>query len=146
MTIIVPLMFLATPATSSFHMPAYLVALFGKYLCFALLAVSRSIWCGATAAFFRSAMARFSRSAAMRWACISCDGWVRGEFTENRNLPDFMVFLNMKALPITWWGFNYFAYAMLMVVLVPGVFAFVFGFLTFRSGSTASISPSLRRR
>ena len=51
-------------------------------------------------------------------------------------LPDFMVFLNMKELPVTWWGFQHFPYAMLMVVLVPGLLAFVFGWLAFRSRVT----------
>jgi urea transport system permease protein len=51
-------------------------------------------------------------------------------------LPDFMVFLNYKALPYTWWGFNHFPYALLMVVLVPGLLAFAFGWLAFRSRVT----------
>ena len=37
----------------------------------------------------------------------------------NPILPDFMVFLNWKELPVAWWGFDWFPYAMLMVVLVP---------------------------
>jgi urea transport system permease protein len=52
------------------------------------------------------------------------------------NLPDFMVFLGWKALPWTWYGFSWFPVAALMVVLVPGVLALVFGWLTFRSRVT----------
>ena len=48
-------------------------------------------------------------------------------------LPDFMVFLNWKQLPWFWYGFNHFAFAASMVVLVPGLLALVFGFLAFRS-------------
>jgi urea transport system permease protein len=47
--VLVPILFLATPAGSSFHMPAYLVALIGKYLCFALLALALDLvwgYCG----------------------------------------------------------------------------------------------------
>ena len=51
-------------------------------------------------------------------------------------LPDFMVFLNWKELPITWWGFSSFPYAMLMVALVPGLLAFIFGWFAFRSRVT----------
>ena len=51
-------------------------------------------------------------------------------------LPDFMVFLNWKELPLSWWGFDNFGYAMLMVLLVPGVLAFVFGWFAFRSRVT----------
>ena len=51
-------------------------------------------------------------------------------------LPDFMVFLNWKELPVYWYGFQYFPYAALMVVLVPGALAFVFGWFAFRSRVT----------
>ena len=54
----------------------------------------------------------------------------------NPILPDFMVFLNWKALPVAWWGFNHFAYAVLMVVLVPGLLALAFGWFAFRSRVT----------
>jgi urea transport system permease protein len=51
-------------------------------------------------------------------------------------LPDFMVFLNWKELPWFWYGFDLFPYAMLMVLLVPGLLAFVFGWFAFRSRVT----------
>src|ERR1700684_318151 len=54
----------------------------------------------------------------------------------NPILPDFMVFLNWKELPVAWWGFNWFPYAMLMVVLVPGLLALAFGWFAFRSRVT----------
>jgi urea transport system permease protein len=54
----------------------------------------------------------------------------------NPILPDFMVFLNMKELPLTWYGFQSFPFAMLMVLLVPGLLAFVFGWFAFRSRVT----------
>jgi len=50
--------------------------------------------------------------------------------------PDFMVFLNWPELPVYWYGFNHFVYAALMVLLVPGVLAFVFGWFAFRSRVT----------
>jgi urea transport system permease protein len=54
----------------------------------------------------------------------------------NPILPDFMVFLNWKELPVAWWGFNWFPYAMAMVVLVPGLLALAFGWFAFRSRVT----------
>ena len=51
-------------------------------------------------------------------------------------LPDFMVFLNWKSLPWFWHGFNHFAFALLMMVLVPGLLALVFGWFAFRSRVT----------
>ena len=52
-------------------------------------------------------------------------------------LPDFMVFLNYKELPFFWYGFNWFPNAALMVLLVPGTLAFVFGSFAFRSRVTS---------
>jgi urea transport system permease protein len=54
----------------------------------------------------------------------------------NPILPDFMVFLNWKELPWYWTGFDHFPFALLMVVLVPGLLALVFGGLAFRSRVT----------
>jgi urea transport system permease protein len=51
-------------------------------------------------------------------------------------LPDFMVFLNWKELPLYWYGFQSFPYAALMVLLVPGLLAAVFGWFAFRSRVT----------
>src|SRR5919108_4755255 len=51
-------------------------------------------------------------------------------------LPDFMVFLNWPELPVYWYGFQHFAYTALMVMLVPGALAFVFGWFAFRSRVT----------
>src|SRR4029450_6254162 len=54
----------------------------------------------------------------------------------NPVLPDFMVFLNWPELPIYWYGFQHFPYALLMIVAVPGVLAFVFGWFAVRSRVT----------
>ena len=67
--ILVPALSLSTPPNSVFHIPPYVVQLLGKYLCYAILAVALDLvwgYCG----ILRSGTARFSRSAAMRWACI----------------------------------------------------------------------------
>jgi len=54
----------------------------------------------------------------------------------NPELPDFMVFLNWKELPWYWFGFDSFPFAALMILLVPGLLAFVFGWFAFRSRVT----------
>jgi urea transport system permease protein len=54
----------------------------------------------------------------------------------NPELPDFMVFLNYKELPWFWHGFDQWWFAFLMVMVVPGLLAFVFGLLAFRSRVT----------
>ena len=63
----------------------------------------------------------------MRWACIS-----RGTYG-NAGLPDFMVFLGWEQLPWFWYGSEYFIWALLMMLLIPGLLAFVVGWLCFRS-------------
>ena len=54
----------------------------------------------------------------------------------NPVLPDFMVFLNWEDLPWYWWGFDSFIFSILMVLLIPGLLAIVFGWFAFRSRVT----------
>ena len=80
----------------------------------------------------RSATAPSSRSAATAMGMyLMRQIGTRGVYG-NPVLPDFMVFLNWKELPWFWYGFDNFRFAMLMVMLVPGLLAFVFGWLAFR--------------
>lgn len=130
--ITVPALLLALPESSSLHMPAYLVALFGKYLCYAMLAVALDLVWGYCGILSLGHGAFFALGGYAMGMYLMRQIGTRGVYADPV-LPDFMVFLNMKSLPVTWWGFNYFPYAMLMVLLVPGLLAFVFGFLAFRS-------------
>ncbi|MEA2858997.1 MAG: urea transport system permease protein [Methylobacteriaceae bacterium] len=133
--ILVPVLALATPARSAFHMPPYLVALFGKYLCFALLAVALDLVWGYCGILSLGHGAFFALGGYAMGMYLMRQIGTRGVYADPI-LPDFMVFLNYKALPLTWWGFNHFPYALLMIVLVPGVLAFAFGWLAFRSRVT----------
>ena len=132
---LVPILFLATPASSFLHMPAYLVALFGKYLCFALLALSLDLVWGYCGLLSLGHGAFFSLGGYAMGMYLMRQIGTRGVYA-NPILPDFMVFLNWKELPMTWWGFSSFSYAMLMVLLVPGILAFCFGWFAFRSRVT----------
>ncbi|MEA2834793.1 MAG: urea transport system permease protein [Methylobacteriaceae bacterium] len=133
--ILVPVLALATPARSAFHMPPYLVALFGKYLCFALLAVALDLVWGYCGILSLGHGAFFALGGYAMGMYLMRQIGTRGVYADPI-LPDFMVFLNYKTLPLTWWGFNHFPYALLMIVLVPGVLAFAFGWLAFRSRVT----------
>ncbi len=133
--ILVPLLNQLLPATSPFHVPTYMVSLFGKYLCFALLALSVDlIWgyCGILSLGHGAFFALGGYAMGMHMMRQIGDRGVYG----NPNLPDFMVFLDWPELPWYWYGFDNFAFAALMVALVPGTLAFVFGWLTFRSRVT----------
>jgi urea transport system permease protein len=133
--ILVPVLALATPPRSAFHMPPYLVALFGKYLSFALLAVALDLVWGYCGILSLGHGAFFALGGYVMGMYLMRQIGTRGVYADPI-LPDFMVFLNYKALPLTWWGFNHFPYALLMIMLVPGVLAFAFGWLAFRSRVT----------
>ena len=130
-----PLLLVATPATSALHVPAYLVALGGKYLCFALLAVALDLVWGFCGILSLGHAAFFALGGYAMGMHLMRQIGARGVYA-NPDLPDFMVFLNMHALPPTWWFFDHFAYAMLMVLLAPGLLAFTFGWFAFRSRVT----------
>jgi urea transport system permease protein len=133
--ILVPLSNLLLPATSPLHVPTYAVALFGKYVCYALLALSIDLIWGYCGILSLGHGAFFALGGYAMGMYLMRQIGSRGVYA-NPILPDFMVFLNWKELPIFWYGFQSFPYAMLMVLLVPGALAFVFGWFAFRSRVT----------
>jgi urea transport system permease protein len=133
--ILVPILALATPAGSALHVPPYVVALMGKYLCFAMLALALDLVWGYCGILSLGHGAFFALGGYAMGMYLMRQIGARGVYA-NPILPDFMVFLNYKALPVVWWGFNWFPYAAIMVLLVPGLLAFAFGWLAFRSRVT----------
>jgi len=133
--ILVPVLNLAVPPSSAFYVPTYLVALFGKYACYALLALSIDLIWGFAGILSLGHGAFFALGGYAMGMYLMRQIGTRGVYA-NPILPDFMVFLNWKELPIYWYGFHFFPYALLMVVLVPGALAFVFGWFAFRSRVT----------
>ncbi len=123
------------PPSSPFHLPDYLVPLFGKYACYALLALSLDLVWGYAGILSLGHGAFFALGGYAMGMYLMRQIGTRGVYRDPV-LPDFMVFLNWKALPWYWYGFDHFAFALLMVVLVPGVLAFVFGWFAFRSRVT----------
>ncbi len=134
-TVAVPVLNLAVPESSPFHVPTYLVALFGKYLCYAILALSIDLIWGYGGILSLGHGAFFALGGYAMGMYLMRQIGTRGVYADP-TLPDFMVFLNWKELPIAWYGFQHFAYGALMVVVAPGVLAFVFGWFAFRSRVT----------
>ena len=133
--VLVPLLNLATPADATLHVPTYVMSLLGKYLSFALLALSVDlIWgfCGILSLGHGAFFALGGYAIGMH---LMREIGGRGSYG-NAELPDFMVFLNWQELPWYWHGFDNFAFAALMVVVVPGLLALVFGWFAFRSRVT----------
>ncbi|MCC6779849.1 MAG: urea ABC transporter permease subunit UrtC [Hyphomicrobiales bacterium] len=133
--IMVPILNLLVPASSPFHLSSYFVALFGKYLCYALLALSIDLIWGYCGILSLGHGAFFALGGYAMGMYLMRQIGTRGVYA-NPVLPDFMVFLNWPELPVYWYGFQHFPYAALMILLVPGVLAFVFGWFAFRSRVT----------
>jgi urea transport system permease protein len=133
--VLVPVLNLALPEGSAFHVPTYAMALMGKYLCYALLAIALDLVWGYCGILSLGHGAFFALGGYAMGMYLMRQIGPRGVYG-NPVLPDFMVFLNWKELPVTWYGFGFFPYAALMVLLVPGLLAFVFGWFAFRSRVT----------
>ena len=133
--VVVPILNLAVPESSALHVPTYLVALFGKYICYALLALSIDLIWGYCGILSLGHGAFFALGGYAMGMYLMRQIGTRGVYADPI-LPDFMVFLNWKELPLYWYGFQHLPYAVLMIVAVPGALAFVFGWFAFRSRVT----------
>jgi urea transport system permease protein len=130
-TVLAPLLNLAVPANSVFHLSDYAVALVGKIMCYAICALAMDLIWGYTGIlslghglFFALGGYAFGMYLMRQ---IGSDGQYKAA------LPDFMVFLNWQALPWHWTFSDSFVFQLAMVVLVPGLLALVFGWFAFRS-------------
>ena len=133
--VLIPLSNLLLPAGSMFQVPTYLVALFGKYVCYAILALSIDLIWGYCGILSLGHGAFFALGGYAMGMYLMRQIGSRGVYG-NPVLPDFMVFLNYPSLPWYWYGFDMFWFAALMVLVVPGLLAFCFGWLAFRSRVT----------
>ncbi|MFK5891641.1 MAG: urea ABC transporter permease subunit UrtC [Pseudomonadota bacterium] len=123
------------PETSTLHISSYTLTLLGKYLCLALLALALDLVWGYCGILSLGHAAFFTLGGYAMGMYLMRQVGDRGVYG-NPELPDFMVFLNWQELPWYWTGFDQFWFAMLMVVLIPGILAYVFGWLAFRSRVT----------
>jgi urea transport system permease protein len=131
----IPAANLLIPAGEPGHVPTYLVQLFGKYLTYALLALALDLVWGYCGILSLGHAAFFALGGYAMGMYLMRQIGTRGVYA-HPVLPDFMVFLNYKELPFYWNGFDQWWFALLMVVLVPGLLAFAFGWFAFRSRVT----------
>ncbi len=123
------------PTTHPLHVSDFLVSVTGKWICYAILALSLDLAWGYAGILSLGHGAFFALGGyAMGMHLMRLIG-PRGVYG-HPVLPDFMVFLGYRELPWYWLGFDSFPFAMLMVFLVPGTLALVLGFLCFRSRIT----------
>ncbi len=130
-TVLVPVLNLVVPEGHVFHLSDYAVSLIGKILCYAICALAMDLIWGYTGIlslghglFF--ALGGYAMGMYLMRQ-IGSDGQYR------MPMPDFMVFLNWKEFPWHWGFSDSFVLQMLLVLLVPGLLAFVFGYFAFRS-------------
>jgi urea transport system permease protein len=129
--LVFPLLNLVVPASSPFHVSAYWVTLIGKIMCYAIVALAMDLIWGYAGIlslghglFFALGGYAFGMYLMRE---IGADGQYRV------NMPDFMVFLDWKEFPWQWWSSDSFWWCAILVVVVPGLLAFVFGYFAFRS-------------
>src|SRR5574344_150226 len=117
---------------SPFFVGSNSITLFGKYLCYAILAVSLELSWGYLGILSLGHAAFFGLGGYVMGMYLMRQIGDRGVYG-NPELPDFMVFLNWDHLPWYWEGINHFWFAAPLILLVPGILAFVFGYFAFRA-------------
>ena len=129
--VLIPILNVFVSEESFLHVPDYMFPLLGKYLCYAMVALAVDLIWGYTGILSLGHGVFFSMGGyAMGMYLMRSIG---KEGVYKSDLPDFMVFLDWKELPWYWYGFDYFSFALLIILLLPGLFAFVFGYFAFRS-------------
>ncbi|QLA83224.1 urea ABC transporter permease subunit UrtC [Acidovorax sp. JMULE5] len=128
---VAPVLNLWVPAGSAFHLSDYAVALLGKIMCYAICALAMDLIWGYTGILSLG-----------HGLFFALGGYVMGMYLMRQigrdgnyqsDLPDFMVFLDWKELPWHWALSDSFVATLILIVAVPGVIAFVFGYFAFRS-------------
>jgi urea transport system permease protein len=114
-----------------FFLSTYWVTLLGKIMCYAMVAIAMDLIWGYCGILSLGHGLFFALGGYAMGMYLMRQIGREGQYQSD--LPDFMVFLDWKTLPWTWWNSDQFWWAALLVVLVPGLLAFVFGYFAFRS-------------
>jgi urea transport system permease protein len=129
--VVVPVLSMVPGVDSAIHLPDFLVPLLGKFICYGIVAIALDLAWGYAGILSLGHGIFFALGGYAMGMYLMRS--IAGEGVYRSELPDFMVFLDWKELPWYWYGFQNFGFALAMVVLVPGLLAWVFGYLAFRS-------------
>lgn len=129
--LVVPLLNLALPPQHPLHLDGYWVSLLGKFCCYALCALAMDLIWGFTGILSLGHGLYFALGGYVMGMYLMRQIGTDGQYRST--LPDFMVFLDWKSLPWHWTLSGSFSATLLLVLLVPGTVALVFGFFAFRS-------------
>jgi len=131
LVLLIPVLNLFPAHDSFFYIPDYVVTLLGKIFCYAILGMALDLVWGYTGILSLGHGLFFALGGYAMGMYLMLG--IGGQGVYRSQLPDFMVFLDWKELPWFWHGFDNFGFALLMVMLAPGVLALIFGFFAFRS-------------
>lgn len=126
-----PVLNLLVPQDSMFHMSTYAVALLGKIMCYAIVALAMDLIWGYTGILSLGHGLFFALGGYAMGMYLMRQIGRDGNYKSD--LPDFMVFLDWKELPWHWTFSDSFVATLFLIVLVPGLVAFSFGYFAFRS-------------
>ena len=129
--VLVPVLNLLVPEGSPLHLSDYAVALTAKIMCYAICALAMDLIWGYTGILSLGHGVFFALGGYAMGMYLMRQIGRDGNYQSD--LPDFMVFLDWKTLPWHWAVSDSFVAQLLLVLLVPGLLAFVFGFFAFRS-------------
>jgi urea transport system permease protein len=129
--IVFPILHLWVPQESPLHVSSFWVTLIGKIMCYAIVALALDLVWGYAGILSLGHGLFFALGGYGMGMYLMRQIGREGQYQSE--LPDFMVFLDWKELPWQWWNSDQFWWALLLIVLVPGVLAFVFGYFAFRS-------------
>jgi len=129
--VVLPCLNAFTPVNSGLHVSNFTITIYGKYLCYAMLAISVDLLWGYTGLLSLGQALFFTLGGYMMGMYLMRMIGNLGQY--HQPIPDFLVFLGWSTLPAFWKPFDSFPFAMLMAVLLPGTLAGLFGYLAFRS-------------
>ncbi len=129
--VLAPVLNLVVPVDSAFHLSDYALSLVGKIMCYAICALAMDLIWGYTGILSLGHGLFFALGGYAMGMYLMRQIGRDGSY--GADIPDFMVFLDWKTVPWHWTLSESFLGQMLLVVLVPGLLAFVFGFFAFRS-------------
>jgi urea transport system permease protein len=129
--VVFPVLSLAVSQTSSLHLSAYWVTLIGKIMCYAIVAIAMDLIWGYAGILSLGHGLYFALGGYAFGMYLMRQIGRDGQY--QADLPDFMVFLDWKELPWHWWNSDQFWWCALLAIAVPGLLAYVFGYLAFRS-------------
>ncbi|MEI6027055.1 MAG: urea ABC transporter permease subunit UrtC [Betaproteobacteria bacterium] len=131
LTVAVPLLHLAVPAGSALHLSEFYVSLLGKILCYAICALAMDLIWGYTGILSLGHGLFFALGGYAMGMYLMRQIGRDGQY--KADMPDFMVFLDWKTYPWHWALSDSFVAQAVLVLAVPGLLAFVFGWFAFRS-------------